>query len=174
MPKARIVYATDILPVNDIRARMPRMQQSAAASRLAARLEEACPAAMARSRSHSRAIIAAAAGSMPGLILGIDVEWMAPNRPFDAITRMLLPSASLQMDMQTFYRGWTFSEAYYKAFGDFPGEALLREAIAAGNDSRAVGLADGTHVLLDRVAEDFRICLVWRHTGSEPEIIRVF
>lgn len=174
MSKARIVYATDILPVNNIRARMPRKQQSAAASHLAARLEEAYPAAIARSRSHSRAVIAAAASSVPGLILGIDVEWMAPNRPFDAIARILLPSASLRMDIQSFYRGWTFSEAFYKAFGDFPGEALLRGAIAARNDSRAVVLADGTHVLPDRVAEDFRICLVWRHTGNEPEIIRVF
>jgi len=172
MAHALIFYATDVLPTDDIRARMPRARQSAGASQLAARLEEVCPAPTTRSRSHSRAIVAAAVGAAPGLVLGIDVEWMAPNRPFDGIARMLLPSASPQMDMQTFYSGWTFAEAYYKGFGHFPEEVLIREAVGA-RDGDALRLADGTHVLLDHVAEDFRLCLVWRHAGSGFEVVRM-
>ena len=45
---------------------------------------------------------------MPGLMLGIDIEWIAPHRPFAAIARGYLGIAVTAMEASTFYRGWTF------------------------------------------------------------------
>jgi hypothetical protein len=161
-----ILYAIDILPADDIRRRVPKSRQSAAASRLVALLEEACGPASATSRSHSRAVVAAVAGAAPDLSLGIDVEWMAPNRPFDEISQMVLPSAERRMDILTFYRGWTFFEAYYKAFQRFPEPAQVDSLIAHNRDDDVVQLSDGTCVTQFRVAGDFRGCVVWRHSAT--------
>ncbi len=171
--RARIFYSTDILPTDDIRARLPKRQQSAAASALLSRLEIVCPQQpSAVSKSHSRAVIAVAAGIAPVLHLGIDVEWIARNRPFDRIATMFMASDVSQKDAQTFYRGWTFFEAHYKAFQRFPEERLVRRVIAHSSEDR-LDLGDGIGVMQFDVAGDFRGCLVWRHDGGETEISRI-
>ncbi len=169
---AKILYAVDILPTDDIRCRFPRSCQSAGASRLLSWLEEGCPRRSATSKSHSRAVVAAATGDAPGLSLGIDVEWMAPDRPFDEIARMFLAFPSPRMDAETFYRGWTFVEAYYKAFQHFPDETQVRTVIAHGSED-GLRLGDGIGVIQFCVASDFRGCLVWRHGAAETEISRL-
>ena len=169
---AKILYAIDILPTDDIRGRVPKARQSTAGSRLLARIEEKYPHLTARSKSHSRAVVAAAAGTAPALLLGIDVEWMAPNRPFDQIARMFLASSSAQVDAETFYRGWTFFEAYYKAFQRFPEETLVH-AVIAHRSNEALRLGDGIGVTQLCVAGDFRACIVWQHEALETEISRL-
>lgn len=173
MNAAKIHYAIDILPTEDIRLRVPKSRQSAAASRLIARLQDVCGPVTATSRSHSRAVMAAVVGAAPALSLGIDIEWMAPNRPFDAIAEMFLPPSSRPMDILAFYRGWTFFEAYYKAFQHFPAEALVHALVAHARDGDVLRLEDGACLTQFCVADDFRACIVWRHGASETEISRL-
>jgi hypothetical protein len=124
-------------------------------------------AAKARSKSHSRAAIAAAAGNVPGLKLGIDIEWMAPRRSFAAIARTYLDVAVTDMEASGFYRGWTFFEAYYKAVQRFPDSVLIASAIAQDSEGVVCSLDDGVFFLHRRVAELFHLCLVWRSSDSE-------
>ncbi|HEY4124044.1 MAG TPA: hypothetical protein VGM36_05485, partial [Rhizomicrobium sp.] len=105
--------------------------------------------------------------------LGIDVEWMAPGRPFNAIAQMFLSPLSRPMDALTFYRGWTFFEAYYKAFQRFPEEALIHEVIAHCRDNTTLSLTNGAGVLQFCVADDFRACIVWQHPARETDITRI-
>jgi hypothetical protein len=160
MSPASILYAIGRLPVEDPTHRMPRRDQSAAAARLVARLG---PASVT-SRSHSRGLIAAAAGD--ALALGIDIEWMAPARDFAALARAFLERAPKAMNAADFYRGWTFHEAHYKAFQRFPDEESVLAVLAAAGET--LTLLDGTQVLQRRVAEMFQLCLVWRCASSAP------
>jgi phosphopantetheinyl transferase len=170
---ARILYATDVLSTDDIRGRVPRCRQSAAAADLLERLVGTEFAPTARSISHSRATVAVAVGDAPGLLLGIDIEWMAPNRPFGAIARTFLASASQQMDCADFYRGWTFFEAYYKAFQCFPDAGLVEDIISQAADVDAYRLADATYVTQHRVADTFQLCLVWHSAASSVHVARI-
>jgi hypothetical protein len=160
--RGQILYAADILSADDATGRLPRRLQSAAATRLLEGLGGPGFLAKVCSKSHSRAAIAAAASDMPGLSLGVDIEWMAPHRQFAAIARSYLGVACQEMDATGFYRGWTFFEAYYKALQHFPDAALVASAIAQDSDGTAHGLDDGTWYLHRRVAQSFQLCLVWR------------
>jgi hypothetical protein len=154
MSSGRILYAIDRLPVADPTGRVPHRDQSAAAAQLVARLG---PATLT-SRSHSRGMITAAAGD--ALALGIDIEWRKPGRDFANLARAFLERAPDRMTAADFYRGWTFHEAYYKAFQRFPGEADVSAVLAA--ESETVTLTGGTQVLQRGVAQMFQLCLVWR------------
>ena len=162
MSGARIFYAIDILATDDITRRVARRVQSSAASQLLARLTAADFHPTARSKSHSRGIVAGAVGNIPELMLGIDIEWMAPGRPFGAIAHTFLASAPERMAAADFYRGWTFVEAYYKAFQRFPDQALVHDVIRHAIDGEVLWFRDGTGVLETRVADAFQLCLVWR------------
>ena len=163
----QILYTTDVLPADDVTGRMSRGTQSAAATRLLEGLGGPGFVAKAHSKSHSRAAVAAAAGNMSGLMLGIDIEWIAPHRPFAAIARGYLGIAVAEMEASAFYRGWTFLEAYYKAFQRFPASTLIASAIAQDSEGAACCLDDGVYFLHRRVAELFQLCLVWRPSASE-------
>ncbi len=170
---ARILYAADVLSTDDIHGRVPRSRQSAAARDMLERLAGTEFSPSARSVSHSRAAIAVAVGDAPELVLGIDIEWMAPDRPFGAIARTFLASASEQMSCAEFYRGWTFFEAYYKAFQRFPDAGLVEHVISQAAHVDAYRLADATYVTQHRVADIFQLCLVWRSAASSVHVVRV-
>ncbi len=164
MDGGRILYATDVLPAGDPSRRVPRREQSVAASRLLARLTAGFVPS-AHSKSHSRALVAAAVGDVAGLSLGIDIEWMAPGRPFAAIARDVLDVAG-DIDAEAFYRGWTFYEAYYKAFQRFPDGDDTRTVVASARDGEIVRLDGETCAIQHRVAGAFRLCVVWRDAGD--------
>lgn len=171
-----ILYTASLLPAHGAAERVSRKHQSAGAQHLLDILEPRF-APTARSKSHSRAAVAAAAGNAEGLSLGIDIEWMAPNRPFAAIARVFLKSVPVEMGPEEFYRGWTFAEAYFKAFGRMPPEAVLEEIFTRPPSDEIRQLGDGKNILHRRVLADFQLCLVWqavqpcslRYVSVEPE-----
>jgi hypothetical protein len=162
MDGARIFFATDILPTEDITRRVSRRAQSSAASRLLERLTGNGFNPTAQSKSHSRGIVAGTVGNIPELLLGIDIEWMAPDRPFAAIAHTFLESAPERMEPEDFYRGWTFFEAYYKAFQRFPDAASVHDVLRRASDGGVLRFHDGTQLMQKRVAETFQLCIVWR------------
>lgn len=163
----QIRYAVETLATVDSGQRLPRAQQSAGAARLLDGLTEGAFHPVAVTKSHSRTGLAAASGNAPGLRLGIDIEWMAPDRPFDAIAQSFLPIASAPIGMAEFYRGWTFFEAYFKAFQRFPRAELVAEIATRASDDRVHALVDKVWMLQRRVLENFQLCLVWTHATSE-------
>jgi len=136
--------------------RLARTLQSEAAEELCAVLRrDTGIAAGPRSKSHSRAVVAAAVSR--GGQVGVDVEYRAPGRPIDKIARYLSGGDVSSEDAG--YRVFTFREAYFKAFGDWPEKALLRDV--AGRTETRYAL-DGVQVLHETVHGDFMLTLVWR------------
>lgn len=136
--------------------RPPKALESAAARAIQAELD---PAATVFSRSHGRGLIAAAVAGPPITRLGIDVEWIDPRRRMAQIAEHYLGAAEAVTPEQ-FFRGWTFGEAWFKAFGRDPEPALIR--IAGGNTS-SEPVAVGDAWLLQALPEPgFVLSLVWR------------
>jgi hypothetical protein len=156
-----ILCATSLLPGQKIAARTPRRRQSEAARTLLDALGTGF-AISATTMSHSRAAIAVAAGDGDSLALGIDIEWMRPDRPFQALTEFLLGPVPVPAGPEEFYRVWTFYEAYFKAFQRVPTESDLRTAMDTTNGTVALRLSDDTRLLQFRVAGEFQLSLVWR------------
>ena len=137
--------------------RLARALQSVAAEELCAALRrDTGIAAGPRSKSHSRAVVAAAL--VRSGQVGVDVEYRAPGRPIDKIARYL--SGADVGGEHAGYRVFTFREAYFKAFGDWPEKAMLRE-VAGVQDARYL-VGDGVHVLHEDAYGDFVLTLVWR------------
>jgi hypothetical protein len=113
-----------------------------------------------RSRSHSRGAIAIATGTLEGLFLGIDIEFMA-DRPFDAIMSVYLGPAPASVTPADFYRCWTFGEAYFKAFQRRPSRSAIMQVLRHRQDGSLMALDDGTEVLTRRVRGVFQLSLVW-------------
>jgi phosphopantetheinyl transferase len=135
---------------------VPRAQQSAAAEALLAQLRRNSGiAAGPSSKSHSRDCVAAALAE--GGRIGVDVEFRAPGRPIEAIASYLMGAPAVGEAAS--YRVATFREAYFKAFGDWPSRALLREAAAGAPRYRVAG---EVNVLHQDVDGDFLLTLVWR------------
>jgi len=160
-----ILYATSFLPAADSSARISGQHQSPAARSLL-ELLKAGIASSVSSRSHSRAAMAAAVGDSEILNLGIDIEFMDPERPFAALAGFLVEDAPRDIDAETFYRCWTFAEAYFKAFQRAPSDRAVRTISTLENSGQAVRLDDGTQLLHRRVADRFQLCLVWQATGD--------
>jgi hypothetical protein len=110
--------------------------------------------------------MAAAVGDSEILNLGIDIEFMDPERPFAALAGFLVEDAPRDIDAETFYRCWTFAEAYFKAFQRAPSDRAVRTISTLENSGQAVRLDDGTQLLHRRVADRFQLCLVWQATGD--------
>jgi hypothetical protein len=106
------------------------------------------------SKSHSRDLVAVALAEVGRV--GIDIEYRATGRPIEKIAHHLMDAAP--SDALAAYRAFTFWEAYFKAFGHFPGKALLR-AVAGGVGPAQV--LDGLRLLHDTVEGDFSLTLVW-------------
>jgi hypothetical protein len=118
--------------------------------------------AAATSKSHSRAVVAAAIGNTSSIRLGIDVEWMSPDRPFTAIMQAFVPSLLSPLDGDSFYRGWTFLEAYYKAFQQLPCPRDIEKFIAVEAKQTPHQIENGSWVQQQNVFESFKLCLVWK------------
>jgi hypothetical protein len=171
-PSSGIRYSVDFLEAEDVTNRVPHRKQSTAATKLLGTLEASEARVTARSRSHSRAAIAAATGNSEGLLLGIDIEFMA-SRPFDAIMAMYLGTVPASSTSEDFYRCWTFGEAYFKAFQHRPSRSALMQVVHQRQDDLHLVLDDGTEVLAQCLRGVFQFSLVWR-TGDLRKIVPVF
>jgi hypothetical protein len=158
-PGAACSYATMWAP-GAHQARLARPVQSAAADHLLQTLRSRTqiPDGPA-SKAHARALVAAAVS--PSGQVGVDVEFFAPARPIQAIAQWLM--AATARDDLAAYRVFTFREAYFKAFGDWPARGLLLEVADA--DANLYVLDGDMQVLHERISEDFLLTLVWR--GAE-------
>ena len=169
----RLRYATDILSAGNFDRRVARTRQSAAAAALLERLCEPGFHPTATSKSHSRALVSAAAGDAPELLLGIDVELIAPDRPFAMIARAFLASVRDDLAAADFYRGWTFFEAYFKALQKFPNEAEILAAAAHCQENAVLRFDNGICAIQHTVADAFQLCLVWKCAAPDIAVERV-
>ncbi len=160
-----IHYAVTTILAADIRARQPRHIQSKAAQDLAERLTGGADQVCQVSKSHSRAVITVACAGAAVDGLGIDVEWMAPGRPFAAILKSFTPSLSLAVDREGFYRAWTFLEAHFKASQRLPEQEEILEVLAKTLADDPWQTSRGNYLVQHRVAEDFQLTLLWRSSG---------
>ncbi len=168
----QILYATSQLSAPDLGERVPRGRQSAAAQRLLETLNANIAPAIG-SKSHSRAVVAAAVGDAEITALGIDIEFMDEDRPLADIARFLSKGAPEKIGPEAFYRCWTFAEAFFKAYQHLPPE---RAVLCVGKQKGADGeyeLDDGTRLLHRRIADRFQLCLVWRSSvvPCEPRCV---
>ncbi len=162
-----ILYSTASIAAESAGERIARGTQSAAAQGLLTALERDFRASV-RSKSHSRTLVAAAAGNLDGLALGIDVEWLGQDRPFSAIAGLFVDIGPKQIGRDDFYPVWTFGEAYFKAFQRNPPEVDLRRLLAQKTHDGVIMLADGTQVLQRTVDALFHLSLVWRAPDNTP------
>jgi len=164
-----ILYATSLLPAQDSSERVSRQLQSAAAQGLLDFLQTGVSTG-AGSKSHSRAAVAAALGDTEIPALGIDIEFMAEDRPITEMARYLWKCAPANIGLEEFYRRWTFAEAYFKAFQHLPPDWAVH---SVGNEADARGtrrLRDGTHLSHSLIADRFQLCLVWRSSAERCEL----
>jgi len=165
----RIIYAAQIIAAGPPVKRLPRAMQSQAARDLLARI--AARAEAVSSRSHSRTAIAVAATETPGVSIGIDIEWMAPERPVAAIAGSYLGAAASGLSIPEFYRAWTFYEAFFKAFQHAPSPALILEALSSSGEHTVCRLRDGISAIQHRVADGFQLSLVWSGGDCIPDYL---
>jgi hypothetical protein len=160
-----VLYAIATIPSADIHARLPRKLQSEAAAKLAARLSGLAGLPGRISKSHSRAVVAVASADAEVSGLGIDVEWMRPDRPFDAILRSFAPTLAGAVDADAFYRAWTYLEAHFKAWQRWPGEAEIEEVLVTPPSVAPWQTRAGNQILQQRVAGDFQLTVLWQCRG---------
>lgn len=157
----RVQYATRLLEGVAVGSRVARAAQSAAAADLLADLRrDAGLTAGPSSRSHSRALVVAAVAT-EGRV-GIDAEFLDPKRDIGAVARYL--SGADAPDRESAYRVFTFREAYFKAMGAWPAQALMRDAAAARENEFSLG---GVLVRQEIAADVFALCLVWAPVGDQ-------
>ncbi len=85
------------------------------------------------SRSHCRGICGAAVIGADQLI-GFDIEYTDPRRNWPAILSRFCDDKDLtSSSAQALCKGWTYLEAYFKAFGTYPEPKELLEVINAPN-----------------------------------------
>ena len=166
--RTRVVYTTGLLGTGQPGDRVPRARQSAAASRLLERLVGHEGRPLASSKSHSRSAIAVAMSVGAEHPLGIDIEWITPARPVAMIARSFLGDTGRMIGVADFYRGWTFYEAFFKAFQRSPSPARVLELIERPDLRSVHRLGDGTKVLQHRLADAFQLSLVW--SGDDDSI----
>jgi hypothetical protein len=132
--------------------RPARARQSAAAAALLAELQGAAGSVGASSKAHTRHWVAAA--TIANGRVGIDLEYVTPQRPIIEIAAWLM--GARPSDRAAAWRAFTFYEAYFKAFGETPAPALMR-SVAQGETL----LPGGARVLHAAPAADFVLTLVW-------------
>ncbi len=79
------------------------------------------------------------------------------------IARHFLGDLQGKPDPDRFYRGWTFGEAWFKAFGANPTAALVRTAVEMGSD-RPVAIGDAW-LLQTSPQPGYVLSLVWAAEG---------
>lgn len=154
-------YTARLLSGMPLGARIARARQSKAAADLLEDLRRGTQlAAGPASKAHSRAL-AAAAVVAEGRV-GVDVEYLAPERDICAVARYLMDAPA--PEAAAAYRVFTFREAYFKALGHTPARPLLRLVADAG--APRFETPDGLAVLHEPVAEVFVLTLVWEGGGA--------
>jgi hypothetical protein len=150
-----LCYETQLVAGAPRGARVRHAVQSAAASDLLAALRQRAGVAEGpSSKSHSRDLVAAALA--PAGRVGIDVEYRAPGRRIEQVAEHIMHAPAADADAA--YRAFTFWEAYFKAFGEWPDRALLRSVAGSREQVQRVGSVS----LLHRAVEtDFALTLVW-------------
>jgi hypothetical protein len=171
MKTSTILYATAKLEGPPARERPSRRMQSAAAQNLLCTLGSGF-ASVVHSKSHSYAMVAAAAGDAPELLLGIDIEWRKPNRPFAELAGFFADIGAEKLGMAEFYRLWTFGEAYFKAFQRLPTSSQLQEVRSFDRGAQDMRLSDGTCLFQCLIEGDYALSLVWRSKGGQPCSLR--
>lgn len=161
MDRQRILYGVDVLPSRRLETRLPHAQQSSAAELVLDRLRKTGCQAGPQSKSHSRTAVAAAIAETRQVRLGIDIEWMDKTRPFAAIASVFRTPLPQGLGPAQFYRGWTFYEAYYKAFQTYPDGTAIARVMADLVDGETLRVADEVYVMQRDVLNAFRLCLVW-------------
>jgi hypothetical protein len=169
-PASYLAYSVCVIEFGHIGARVSRRLQSRAASELLSALEAQAPFATVHSKSHSRAVAAVAVGRMDDLQLGIDIEWVGAKRPVESIASYLQWEDRDPVTQEAFYRGWTFAEAYYKAFQRLPEKSLAVRAMKEGANGRTIQMEGGIGVFQTRVFQDFQLSLVWKGATPEPVV----
>ena len=162
-------FATRAAPGAPLHARRARAEQSADANALLGGLREASGLANGPySKSHSRAFSAAAvAGSGRA---GIDIEWTGAVRDQAGMSRYLLDCDAGADDALGLFRAWTFYEAYFKAFGDYP-DLTQRRAVFFGPRVWDAAVAQaGASALFQRLDGDFLLCALWDGGGEICEL----
>lgn len=162
MPVGKILYAIGTIPGADLGARQPHALQSQEAARLADALRRRAGPVAQISKSHSRAMVAAACAAPPVTALGIDLEWMAPNRPFAAILRTFWPTAPDHVECHAFYRVWTFLEAYYKAHQRWPEPDDINDVLTAPLSDLIRTTPGGSRILQKRADDNFQMTVLWQ------------
>jgi hypothetical protein len=155
-----VLYGARLLQTADAVARTPRALQSNGAEALLDALRGQAGGGGQSSKAHARAMMAAALA--PQGRVGVDVEYRAPGRPILAIAQFLM--GTLAPNEDSAYRVFTFREAYFKAWGEWPERALLREV--AASDALSYRLGADVNVLHEAVHPDFLLTLVW--DGDRP------
>jgi hypothetical protein len=153
-------YAVRLLAGVSLGARIARARQSAAAAELLADLRRRAHLAAGRaSKAHSRALAAAAVSQ--GRV-GVDIEYLAPERDICAIARHLMDAPAPGPGGA--YRVFTFREAYFKALGSMPDRSLLR--LVGDVEAARFEIPGGLAVLHEPVGEVFVLTLVWEGGGA--------
>lgn len=153
-------YAVRRLPGFGPGQRPPKALESAACRALQSELD---PVAPVFSRSHGRGLIAAAVARSPVMRLGIDVEWIDPRRRMADIAELYLREM-MHPTPEQFFRGWTFGEAWFKAFGVDPEPDLIW---IAGTNQAAEPIRVGEAWLLQDLPEPgFVLSIVWSSNSS--------
>jgi hypothetical protein len=155
-----VLYGARLLQTADAVARTPRALQSAGAQALLDDLSGQTDGTGQSSKAHARGMMAAAL--TPQGRVGIDLEYRAPGRPILAIAHFLMGTPAPHEESA--YRVFTFREAYFKAWGEWPERALLREV--AASDALSYRLGADVNVLHEAIHQAFLLTLVW--DGDRP------
>jgi hypothetical protein len=113
-------------------------------------------------------MIAVAAGDADGLLLGIDIEWRKPDRPFTELAGFFVDIGVEKLGLEEFYRVWTFGEAYFKAFQHLPTSRQLQEVRSFDRGAEDMRLSDGTCLFQCLIQDDYALSLVWRSKDGRP------
>lgn len=114
-------------------------------------------------RTHSRGI-AAAVLSDEIQPLGIDIEYADTRRNWPEILSVFCDSADLtHYSIHALNRGWTFLEAYYKAFAKYPSANAMLSVISKQFEDGKTYSCNHEYACLHQAIEtDFYMTIIWK------------
>lgn len=160
----------------DVTSRLSRraQQELARTAQSAVDREIAVGGDVLRSLSHSRGLAMASAlgagnEAFAGAI-GCDVECVDTQRSWREIG-VFLAGEAYSGDPETACRAWTLAEAWFKAFGVWPVQPLVRRALATeARQDQAVALAASVYWWWTAPCPGFLASVVWRGDGVTPQV----
>lgn len=103
--------------------------------------------------------------------IGCDVECVDARRSWREIG-VFLAGETYSGDPETACRAWTLAEAWFKAFGVWPVQSLVRRALAAeAGQGENVALAASAYWWWTTPCPGFLASLVWRGDGVTPQVV---